>query len=169
MEADLAYWRDNGYSAIVERVKPPSLAPGVEAPPLYRWFDPRADVERVRVARFGCARCSESAAVAVIEIVRDTQGSAEPVTVVTYQQRRRRGADREVRVRRATLHMPSRGTKCMHGPLLAHMDDESVTTFCHGCGELPIPWALVVDTIRNAGGWRTCASKLKPKRVVWLR
>ena len=169
MDTDPVHWRNLGYQVVVEGE--PLHMEGVDLPPLWRWFTREDNPHALRVARFGCAGCSKPTPVAILEIVRDDPGRAEPVAVVTYQQSRARGVSREVVVCRAVLHLPAPGTNCQHGRLLAHPSDAPVTTFCRGCGDQSIPWARVVETIRRAGGWGVTEADLKPSRdrVVSLR
>lgn len=169
MDTDPVHWRNLGYQVVVEGE--PLHMEGVDLPPLWRWFDRASKVHALRLARFGCVGCSKPTPVAILEIVRDEAGIGEPVAVVTYQQRRARGESREVVVCRAVLHLTAPGAECSHGPLVAHPGDEPVTTFCRGCGDQPIPWATVVQTIRRAGGWVVVEADLKssPRRLVSLR
>lgn len=169
MSEDPVYWRDLGYRVVIEGEQ--LELQGVDLPPLWEWFDPADAPHALRVARFGCAGCSKPSPVARLQIVRDDAGIGEPVAVVTYQQRRRHAASREVVLAHAVLHVPPPGAKCKHGPLIAHPGDKPVTTFCRGCGDQSIPWSAVVETIRGAGGWSLSEADLKAsaRRIVSLR
>lgn len=167
MNSDLAHWRDLGYNVVVQGE--PLRLQGVDLPPLWRWFD--ETVQALRVARFGCAGCAKPTPVAVLELIGDEAGG-ERVAVVTYQQRRRTDTSREVVMARAVLHVAPPGSECRHGTMIAHVGDAPVVTFCRGCGDQPIAWQAVADTIRNGpGGWTATAAdvRLAPRRLVPLR
>lgn len=165
---DPAHWRDLGYDVVVHGE--PLTIHGVDLPPLWRWFDRANNPYTLRILRFGCARCSTP--VAEVKIVRDEPGVGEPVAAVTYQQSARVGLSREVVVRRALLHLPAPGGACRHGPLVAHVDDVPVTTFCRGCGPQLVPWEQVTAAIERAGGWEVTEDDLRStarRRLVRLR